>query len=194
METREKILTAAAAAFTRYGYRQTNMELVAAEAALSRQGVYRHFSSKDALFVAMAEDMHRRSLDMAASQAAKARAATGDVVDVLVAAVSGRTALHYAFLINTPHSRELTHEHTRQCVTLIDYYRQRFMELLTSIIEAARKSGDLALLDTIPSLEFASDITTVALGLINAQPPKSPEHFRDDLTRILNRLRRGACR
>ncbi len=47
---REAILGAATAVFLRYGFRKTSMDDLARAAGLSRQGLYLHFASKEALF------------------------------------------------------------------------------------------------------------------------------------------------
>src|SRR4051794_33470827 len=47
---RRAILDAAEAAFLRHGYRDTSMDEIAAQAAVSKQTVYKHFSDKASLF------------------------------------------------------------------------------------------------------------------------------------------------
>jgi AcrR family transcriptional regulator len=47
---REAILVAATAAFLRYGFKKTSMDDVARAAAVSRQGLYLYFETKDLLF------------------------------------------------------------------------------------------------------------------------------------------------
>ncbi len=49
---RTAILEAAAKVFLRYGYRKTSMDDLARAAGLSRQGLYLHFETKEALFQA----------------------------------------------------------------------------------------------------------------------------------------------
>jgi AcrR family transcriptional regulator len=49
-ERREGILEAAAGVFLRYGFRKTSMDDLARAAGLSRQGLYLHFPTKEALF------------------------------------------------------------------------------------------------------------------------------------------------
>ncbi|MFJ9427721.1 TetR/AcrR family transcriptional regulator [Streptomyces sp. NPDC101249] len=53
----EEILDAALRVFLRFGYRKASMDEVARGASLSRQGLYLHFSSKQALFHATIERM-----------------------------------------------------------------------------------------------------------------------------------------
>ena len=47
---REAILDAAAEVFLRYGFKKTSMEDLARAAGLSRQGLYLHFETKEAIF------------------------------------------------------------------------------------------------------------------------------------------------
>ncbi len=54
---REAILDAATDIFLHHGYLGSSMDEVAARAAVSKQTVYKHFSSKEALFVAIVSSM-----------------------------------------------------------------------------------------------------------------------------------------
>ncbi|MES2450973.1 MAG: TetR/AcrR family transcriptional regulator [Pseudomonadota bacterium] len=54
---REPILDAATDIFLHHGYLGSSMDEVAARAAVSKQTVYKHFSSKEALFVAIVSSM-----------------------------------------------------------------------------------------------------------------------------------------
>ncbi|MEU3183876.1 helix-turn-helix domain-containing protein [Streptomyces sp. NPDC006923] len=53
----EGIVAAATAVFLRFGLRKTTMDDIAREAGISRQGLYLHFASKDAVFRRVVEDM-----------------------------------------------------------------------------------------------------------------------------------------
>jgi AcrR family transcriptional regulator len=55
--SREKILAAAEEVFLRHGFLGTNMDAIAETAAVSKQTVYAHFSSKEALFIQVVEAM-----------------------------------------------------------------------------------------------------------------------------------------
>ena len=78
-ETRRRLLGAALAVFGRYGYRRASMEAVAAEAGISRQGLYRHYAGKEALFAAAISHLHDRGDAAGAEAAAAARAAGGGI-------------------------------------------------------------------------------------------------------------------
>jgi TetR/AcrR family transcriptional regulator of autoinduction and epiphytic fitness len=47
---RERVLAVALEVFGRYGFRKASMDEIARAAGMSRQGLYLHFASKDALF------------------------------------------------------------------------------------------------------------------------------------------------
>ena len=55
MAPRERILNSAAKVFGQHGYRLASMELVAQECGLTRQALYHHFPTKEALFRAVIE-------------------------------------------------------------------------------------------------------------------------------------------
>lgn len=58
---RDSILEAAALVFCREGFAGANIDLVAAEAGVSRQTVYNHHGDKENLFVAVVRDVTARS-------------------------------------------------------------------------------------------------------------------------------------
>ena len=55
--SRGKILAAAAEVFLRHGFLGTNMDAIAEKADVSKQTVYAHFNSKEALFIQVVEVM-----------------------------------------------------------------------------------------------------------------------------------------
>lgn len=67
-ERRESVLDAALNTFARFGYRKTSMDDIAADAQISRPGLYFLFSSKPALFRAATE--RAIQLDLAAAEVA----------------------------------------------------------------------------------------------------------------------------
>jgi AcrR family transcriptional regulator len=70
-DKRAEVLDAALRVFARYGFKKTSMDEVARAARLSRQGLYLHFDSKEALFRATVAHVLEGSL-------AAARAALAD--------------------------------------------------------------------------------------------------------------------
>ncbi len=60
---REEILDAAASLFAQHGYRNTDMEYVAAALGVAKGTIYRYFTSKEELFLAAADRGMRRAGD-----------------------------------------------------------------------------------------------------------------------------------
>ena len=60
---RQAILDAATEVFLRDGYLGTNMEEIAALSEVSKQTIYKHFESKEALFVEIVSSMTTRAGD-----------------------------------------------------------------------------------------------------------------------------------
>lgn len=60
-EKYEKILKTAERLFLKEGYKNTSMDTVAAEAAVTKQTVYRYFDSKKTLLEAVLEDFSKKS-------------------------------------------------------------------------------------------------------------------------------------
>lgn len=60
--SREKILEAGFRLFFREGYARVSMEMIAAQAQMTKRTLYNHFDSKDQLLGAVLESQNRRSL------------------------------------------------------------------------------------------------------------------------------------
>src|SRR4029079_5384527 len=61
-EPQDRILDAAVRVFRRHGFRRSSIEQAAEEAGLTRQALYHHFSSKEALFRAAITRLYERAL------------------------------------------------------------------------------------------------------------------------------------
>ena len=91
MTKRDDIVTAAVDVFSRYGFRQTSMELLARAAGVSRPALYLHFANKQDVFAAVAA----RVTDLMTAAAHRARDAEGTPADQVygVLAVKLETAI-----------------------------------------------------------------------------------------------------
>jgi AcrR family transcriptional regulator len=81
-QKREAILRAATEIFLRSGYLGTNMDEIAALSGVSKQTVYKHFESKEALFVEIVTSMTGAAGDVVHDEAPEL-AADGDVAHYL---------------------------------------------------------------------------------------------------------------
>ncbi len=70
--------------FRRHGFRRSSIEQAAEEAGLTRQALYHHFQSKEALFRAVIERLYEGALaaEIAAAEPPKSR--RHDLADILV--------------------------------------------------------------------------------------------------------------
>ncbi|MEV0737014.1 helix-turn-helix domain-containing protein [Streptomyces sp. NPDC050549] len=84
MSKRDDIVTAAVDVFSRYGFRQTSMELVARAAGVSRPALYQHFANKQDVFAAVAA----RVTDVMTDAAHRARDAGGTPADQVYGVLS----------------------------------------------------------------------------------------------------------
>src|SRR5260370_41738368 len=62
MRPRDRILDAAMVVFRHHGFRRSSIEQAAEAAGLTRQALYHHFKSKEALFRAVIERLHQSAL------------------------------------------------------------------------------------------------------------------------------------
>ena len=85
-----RILDAAMLVFRRHGFRRSSIEQAAEAAGLTRQALYHHFKSKEALFRAVIERLHEDALaaEIAAADAGEKRG--GSLADILVASSAAR--------------------------------------------------------------------------------------------------------
>src|SRR5215470_9106197 len=107
MSARTRILDAAMLVFRRHGFRRSSIEQVAEAAGLTRQALYHHFDSKEALFRAVIERVHESAI--AAEDAAIGEAETADesLADILVAGMTARMRAMIASFDGSPHIEEL---------------------------------------------------------------------------------------
>jgi AcrR family transcriptional regulator len=104
---RDRILDAARNLFLRNGLRGTTMEAIAREARIAKPTLYAHFPDKDAVFVAIVEQM------LTAKIAAFEAGLNGDgSVEARVgAALAAEFAVIAATLVGSPHADELLAAH-----------------------------------------------------------------------------------
>lgn len=135
---RESILQAAIGVFLRYGYKKTSMDDLARAAGLSRQGLYLHFATKDALFKDAVTHLIQQS-----------RAAARAALDRDDLAIEGR--LLGAFMALKSHSDggEMPQEHmaelfvtaTQLVGPVLDEFEQALVADLARVLRASGVAG-----------------------------------------------------
>lgn len=164
ISVQRRIFEAALIVFSRYGYRRASMEAVAAEAHLSRQGLYRHFPSKERLFASVVETMHDFT-DAAAERAlAEARAAKKNSGECLAAMVAARLEYYVSQVMGSPHAAELMEESNRIGGAIIAARAEAARTALAKAIAAERAAGRLTLKRGITPADLAQLLTAAAHG------------------------------
>src|SRR5215475_3265370 len=138
MQTRQpppnRILDAAMRVFRRHGFRRSSIEQAAEEAGLTRQALYHHFPSKEALFHGAVERLYEQALAAEAAAAKAAEEADRDLADVVVAEIGARLGLLFAALEGSPHLEELFSEHLAQASDIYLAYSSRFGDEVAATI------------------------------------------------------------
>lgn len=192
LPTTRRILDAAGVVFSRYGYRRASMDAVAAEAGFSRQGLYRHFASKDDLFVAVAADMHRRAAMAGEGALAAARAAGGSPADLIAALMSARLWHYLDYVHGTPHAAELMEESNRLCGGQMMDSERLAREGLVALIGEQTSAGRLKLAGGLAPGALADLLILIGRGAKTATPMPDREGFEALVGRLTNLLIAGA--
>jgi TetR/AcrR family transcriptional regulator len=170
MSKRDDIVTAAVDVFSRYGFRQTSMELLARAAGVSRPALYLHFANKQDVFAAVAA----RVTDLMTAAAHRARDAEGTPADQVygVLAVKLETAIG---VTEARFRQELVSEAAGMGLTSVeDGLVDALVELLAGIPEP-RETAALLL------------AATVGIG----QSDGTPEVLRGRLRRLVDLVMSG---
>ncbi len=186
-----RIFEAALVVFSRYGFRRASMEAVAAQAHHSRQGLYRHFPSKEALFASVIETMHDladQAGEAAMDAARAARRGSGEILGALVAA---RMAFYAGRVMDSPHAAELMEESTRIGGTIIAARAEAARATLAKAISAERTAGRLTLKRGVTPAELAGLLTAASNGVKHGAPMDA-EAMRASVVRIAMLMVDGA--
>jgi TetR/AcrR family acrAB operon transcriptional repressor len=165
MASRERILESAAVVFGQHGYRLASMELVAQEAGLTRQALYHHFPSKEALFRAVVEAVHEGAFEAERAAGLRQEQAGRRLADILVAQLEARFRYLFDRIEGSAQVEELLSEQQRQTRDLHQSFIDRKLSLIAGAIERARAAGKIALRDGMTPVELARSVELAAHGL-----------------------------
>ena len=189
----DRILDAAMRVFRRHGFRRSSIEQAAEEAGLTRQALYHHFSSKEALFRAVIERLYEQGL---AAEIAAAKAAEDeglDLSDILVAEIGARMQSLFASLKGSPHTEELFSEHLMQARDLYQSYSTRFADEIAATIARVCRKRKLTLASGVTVRELARCVEMAIHGTKSAYPSMQPlDAFLEQLETMLRMLIAGA--
>ena len=193
MKPRDRILDAAMTVFRRHGFRRSSIEQAAEAAGLTRQALYHHFESKEALFRAVIERLHETALAAEIAAANASEKAGGGLADILIAGVTARLRQLIASLDGSPHIEELFSEHLTQARDLYQKYAGLYVAQVLSTIERVCRKQRLALADGMTPPKLAHYLEMAINGAKSAYPAMQPaDAFLDTLTTMTRMLVAGA--
>src|ERR1700720_3570850 len=164
MKPRDRILDAAMAVFRRHGFRRSSIEQAAEAAGLTRQALYHHFKSKEALFRAVIERLHDSALAAEVAAVNAREKAGGSLADILVAGVTARLRQHIASFDGSPHIEELFSEHLVHARDLYQKHAGLYGEQLAATIERVCRKQRLVLAENMTARGLARCIEMAISG------------------------------
>ena len=189
----DRILDAAMRVFRRHGFRRSSIEQAAEEAGLTRQALYHHFASKEALFRAVLERLYEQGLAAEIAAAKAAEEAGLELADILVAEIGARMQSLLASLKDSPHTEELFSEHLAQARDLYQSYSNRFADEIATTIARVCRKRKLTLASGITVRELARCVEMAIHGTKSAFPAMQPvDAFLKQLETMLRMLIAGA--
>ena len=193
MKPQDRILDAATAVFRRQGFRRSSIEQAAEAAGLTRQALYHHFKSKEALFRAVIERVYEAALAAESSAVEAAENAGGSLADIVVAGVGGRLKHLINSFDGSPHVVELFSEHLLQARDIYQKFAALYSAQAVTTIERVCRRQGLTLRDGMTARELARCIEMAVHGAKSMHPGMQPfAAFLADLETMVRTLVAGA--
>jgi AcrR family transcriptional regulator len=193
MTPQDRILDAALRVFRRHGYRRSSIEQAAEAAGLTRQALYHHFQSKEALFRAVIEQLYESALAAEIAAADAAANAGGSLADILVAQIKARLKHLLASFEGSPHIEELFSEHLALGRDLYQKYAAAFAARIAATIEQVCRKQRFALAKGMTVSTLARYIEMAMHGAKSAYPSMQPvDAFLKDFEVMVRTLVAGA--
>jgi len=193
MGPKTRILDATMLVFRRHGFRRSSIEQVAEAAGLTRQALYHHFESKEALFRAVIERVHESAIAAEEIAVAEAEAADGNLGDILAAGMTARMSTMIASLDGSPHLEELYSEHLVHARDLYQTYAARYAERMVATIARTVRKHQLALPQELSPAEFARLVEMSVYASKSQYPAMQPaDAFLKDMAMMVRTLCAGA--
>lgn len=140
-DRRARIVQAATALFSSYGYRRTSMDELARQAGVAKPTLYAYFEDKQSVFSAVVDDVLARILDEARSAADLDADLESRLVGVLAAKFTRMHELVHA----SPHAADLLASSETTSADAAARTDAAYRGLLLHMVSAAARSGELDL-------------------------------------------------
>jgi AcrR family transcriptional regulator len=190
MEPRDGILRAAQVVFARHGFRQTAMAMVAEEAGLSRQALYHHFESKEALFAHLVDSLHEAALDAAKAAAVKSAPTAAEAIAGVMLAYHKELVSRVA---GSPYVAELIEESGRLCGPAVSAFGRKFEDTLEGVVAGFVRDGRFKLRGGITPRETTEMVQVAAKGVKVAYAGESEARYAQALKRMIDVICAGVA-
>ncbi len=185
MGSSDRILTAAENVFARFGFRRASMSQIADEAGLTRQALYHHYASKEALFRAVVEQLHEYAYEAEAAAGLEQEKAGGGLADILAGQIGARFRYLIECVEDSPQADELLSEHQLQTRDLYQSFVEHNADLRAETIDRVCARQGLALQNGMTSRELAHCIQTAVRGFNNLRLDTGLLRELDRMVRLL---------
>ena len=193
MGPQDRILDAAMRVFRRHGFRRASIEQAAEAAGLTRQALYHHFQSKEALFRAVIEQLYQGALAVEIAAADAAEKAGGSLADILAAGVNARLRHLIGSFDGSPHIEELFSEHLALGRDLYQKYATAYCARIAATIERVCRRRRIVLAKGMTARTLTHCLEMAMHGAKSAYPSMLPaDAFLRDLELMLRTLVAGA--
>ena len=180
--------------FRRHGFRRSSIEQVAEAAGLTRQALYHHFESKEALFRAVIARVHESAIAAEEAAVGETERAGGGLADIVAAGMSARMKTLISSFDGSPHIEELFSEHLVHARDLYQQYSAEYQERLVATIARIARKEKLALPQGLSPAEFGRLVEMAVHGSKSQHPAMQPtDAFLKDMTLMVRTLCAGAA-
>jgi AcrR family transcriptional regulator len=185
MHSSDRILSAAENVFARFGFRRASMGQIAEEAGLTRQALYHHYSSKEALFRAVVEDLHEYAYQAEATAGLEQEQAGRGLADILAAQIGARFRYLLECVEESPKAEELLSEHQLQTRDLYQSFVEHNADLRAETIGRVCARQGLTLRDDMTPRELAHCIQMAIRGFNDLRLNANTLRQLDRMVRLL---------
>ncbi len=189
MGSSDRILSAAENIFARFGFRRASMGQIADEAGLTRQALYHHYPSKEALFRAVVEELHEHAYAAEAAAGLDQEQAGKGLADILAAQIGARFRYLLECVEESPQAEELLSEHQVQTRDLYQSFIEHNADLRAETIDRVCERQGLSLRDGMTPRELAHCIQIAIRGFNDL---RLNAHVLRELDRMVRLLVAGA--
>ena len=185
MGSPDRILSAAESIFARFGFRRASMSQIAGEAGLTRQALYHHYSSKEALFRAVVEQLHELAYEAEAVAGLNQEEAGGGLADILASQIAARFRYLLECIEESPQAEELLSEHQLQTRDLYQSFIEHNADLRVETINRVCAKQGLCLQNGMTSRDLARCIQIAIRGFNDLRLNASTLAELDRMIRLL---------